>query len=57
MLKSGEDVFSELGWVIEDIRELLPLFCSISFCNVPNNLGSASPSSCSASTTTTTNLR
>ena len=35
MLNSGQDVFSELGWVIEDIRELLPLFLSISFCNVP----------------------
>jgi hypothetical protein len=37
LLKSGQDVFSELGWVIEDIRELLPLFSSISFCNVPKS--------------------
>ena len=37
MLKYGENVFSELGWVIEDIRELLPLFCSISFCDFPKS--------------------
>ena len=35
MLNSSQDVFWELGWVVEDIRELLPLFHSISFCNVP----------------------
>ena len=35
MLNSGQYVFLELGWVIEDIRELMPLFLSISFCNVP----------------------
>ncbi|GMY39168.1 retrotransposon [Fagus crenata] len=44
MLNSGQDVFLELGWVIEDIRELMPLFLSISFCNVPKcgNMGAFS---------------
>ena len=31
LLTSGKDFFSETGWIIEDIRELLPFFNLVSF--------------------------
>lgn len=35
LLNSGKDFFTETGWIIEDIRELLPSFYSISFKSIP----------------------
>uniref|UniRef100_A0A2N9EM79 Reverse transcriptase zinc-binding domain-containing protein n=1 Tax=Fagus sylvatica TaxID=28930 RepID=A0A2N9EM79_FAGSY len=41
LINSGEDLFSETGWILEDIKELLPAFSSISFNCTPKVCNSA----------------
>ena len=35
LINSGEEFFSETGWILEDIKEILPAFTSISFNCIP----------------------
>ena len=35
LLNSGEEFFTETGWILEDIKELFPAFSSISFHCIP----------------------
>ena len=37
ILSLGKDFFTETGWIIEDIRELLPSFNSVSFKSIPKS--------------------
>ncbi len=37
ILKSGANCFFEMGWLVEDIREIVPSFRSIFFSSVSNH--------------------